>query len=197
MWNANDAADDLYADPADPQEAMLARLNARNAINAPSLTLARMNEELLTEATVLDKENLERLKDLAIAGKEIEKLQAEKAAATTAEEQAKDAARQMGEKLAEAQAKSADLEHLLQQATAREAALKAENETLLAKYMEQLQLRAAAMDGEIEQFEKAKAESPRPDAAAPAAALPALAPLERFGAAAVAPPGGTQPTAVD
>ena len=64
---------------------------------------------------------------------------------------------------AEAQAKSADLEHSLQQATAREAALKKENETLLAKYMEALQLQAAAMDGEIEQFEKAKAESPRPD----------------------------------
>ena len=60
-----------------------------------------------------------------------------------------------GDPFAEAQAKSADLEHLLQQATAREAALKAENETLLAKYMEQLQLRAAAMGGEIEQFEKA------------------------------------------
>ena len=192
MWNESDSTD-----PADPQEAMMARLNARNATNAPSLVLARMNEELLTEVNALDKENHERSKDLAIAGTEIGKLQAEKAAAAAAEAEAKEAARQMGEKLAEAQAKSADLKHSLQQATAREAALKKENETLLAKYMEALQLQAAAMDGEIEQFEKAKAESPRPDAsAAPAASAPspALAPLERF---VGSPAPGGKPTAID
>ena len=100
MWNESDSTD-----PADPQEAMMARLNARNATNAPSLVLARMNEELLTEVNALDKENHERSKDLAIAGTEIGKLQAEKAAAAAAEAEAKEAARQMGEKLAEAQAK--------------------------------------------------------------------------------------------
>ena len=64
----------------------MARLNARNATNAPSLVLARMNEELLTEVNALDKENHERSKDLAIAGTEIGKLQAEKAAAAARQE---------------------------------------------------------------------------------------------------------------
>ena len=69
-----------------------------------------------------------------------------------------DAAQQMGEKLAEAQAKAADLEHSLQQSTAREAALRKENESLITKLTELLQMRAQAMDTEREEFEAQAAE---------------------------------------
>jgi len=59
----------------------------------------------------------------------------------------------MAEKLAEAQAKAADLEHSLKVAASRENALTAENERLLQRLTLQLQAEALVMDSEREQHE--------------------------------------------
>jgi chromosome segregation ATPase len=122
-------------DDAPEAVAILAALQARNRANAPACFLARAQETLLAEATALD-----------ATARTCERLQQEAAAAKAAEAQAADAARLMGDKLAEAQAKAADLEHALQQATARESALRAENETLLARLTEQARCRRTKSD---------------------------------------------------
>ena len=136
---------------------MLNALRARNFAATAACTLARAHEVLLAEANVLD-----------ATARTCERLQQEATVAKAAEAQAADAAQLMGDKLAEAQAKAADLEHTLQQTTAREAELRKENETLLLRLTEQLSLRAQAMDSEREQFEAQVAQAAEREA--PAAA---------------------------
>lgn len=127
----------------EPQAAVLEALRARNRSGAAACALARAHEAILAECTALE-----------LTARSCERLQQEAAVANAAEAQAASAAQQMGEKLAEAQAKVAELEHSLQQSVAREAAVRRENETLLARLTEQLQMRAMAMDTEVEQFER-------------------------------------------
>ena len=131
---------------ADAQGEVLAALRIRNRMGAAACTLARAHEVIVSDCTTLE----------AIA-RQCECLQQEATAAKAAEMQANDAAQQMGEKLAEAQAKAADLEHNLQNSTSREEALRKDNETLLVRLTEQLQMRALAMDDEVEQFEQKRA----------------------------------------
>lgn len=127
---------------ASPEEQVLAALRKRNAASAAACTLARSHEALLAEVSVLD-----------ATARTCERLEQEATVAKAAEAQAADAAQLMGDKLAEAQAKAAELEHSLQQTTAREEALRKENETLLTRLTEHLQMRAEAMDTEREEFE--------------------------------------------
>ena len=147
------------ADAAGAQMAVLAALRIRNRMGAAACALARDYEALNAECTTLDG-----------VARQCERLQQEATVAKAAELQAATAAQQMGEKLAEAQAKTADLEHALQQTTARGAELKRENETLLVRLTEQLQMRALAMDDEVEQFEQKRASFSGEAAAAAAVA---------------------------
>ena len=154
---------------ADPEQFVLSALQSRNRASAAACHLAREQEKLLAECTALES-----------VARTCERLQHEATAAKAAEAEASDAARLVGEKLAEAQTKAADLEHALQQSTAREQTLRKENETLLTKLTEQLQVRAMAMDTEREQFEAeaaAAAAAASGNTVTTAATVPSEAPL--------------------
>ena len=89
----------------------------------------------------------------------------EAAAAKASEASTSEAATLMAEKLADAQAKAADLEHRLKQITASEVAVRTENERLIDRLTEHLSVQAKAMDSEIEQHEQKNSRRPEPDAA--------------------------------
>jgi hypothetical protein len=112
------------------------------------LQLLRQNE---ANAGV-SREHIELLQD------QLEKSKSEAAqnlsAASTAiasEAATSEAARLMADKLAETQAKVADLEHTVKQLTAREQILQDENARLLARLTANLEVQAMAMDSEVEQ----------------------------------------------
>ena len=160
---------------------MLEALRARNRAGAAACTLARAHEAVLTDVTMLEATALM-----------CERLQQEAAVAKAAEAQAAEAAQLVGEKLAEAQAKAADLEHNLQQSTSREASLQKENETLLARLTELLQMRAMDMDTEREQFEE---ERERAEAAIAASKAEAAASAPASDLAGAGAAGGGTPAA--
>ena len=166
--------DEASATVAGPEARVLALLRSRNRAAAPSLALARAHELLLAECTALE-----------ATSRTCERLQREAMAAKAAEAQAADAAQLVGDKLADAQARVAELEHDLQQMTAREAETHKENETLLARLTEQLQMRAMAMDTEREEFEAAAAAA---SSAEVSAAATSSADAPEAGAASTEPP---------
>ena len=126
------------------QEAtVLEALRERNRASAAACHMARMHEALITDCSALDKIALK-----------CERLEQEAAAAHGAEAQANEATCAMGEKLQLALSKLADLEESVRKLTASEASLKAENEALIVRLTEQLQIRAMAMDSEREEHEQ-------------------------------------------
>ena len=105
----------------------------------------------------VSREHIEQLRDLLEKSKsEAAESAVEAATARASDSSASEAARLMGEKLGEAQAKAADLEHSLKLAAAREEALKAENARLIERLTLQLQAEAMAMDSEREKHEARK-----------------------------------------
>lgn len=125
----------------------MAALAARNRAGLAACRAARMYEALLTDCDVLDGQV-----------RVCERLQMEALAAKGAEKQAQEATQEMGAKLKEALANTADLEHQLREALTREAAVKAENETLLVRLTQQLQMQAEQMDAEVERSEQRRVE---------------------------------------
>ena len=123
--------------------AVLEALRERNRASAAACHTARMHEALLADCTALEKVALK-----------CERLEQEAEAAKGAEAQANDATRAMGEKLELELSKSADFEEAVRKLTASEASLKAENEALIVRLTEQLQIRAMAMDSEREEHEQ-------------------------------------------
>ena len=88
------------------EEAVLLALRERNRAGKAACEITRSHERLLTA-----------VKEAEVQARHCEQLREEAAAAKAAEVQAAQATRQMGEKLAEAQAKAADLQHTLKQIT--------------------------------------------------------------------------------
>ena len=133
-----------------PEQSVLQLLRERNKAMAACCSTTRMHETLLADCTALDKVALK-----------CERLEQEAEAAKGLEAEAIEAARAMGKKLEEALSKAADLEHSLRSVTASEAALKNENEMLIARLTQQLQMQASAMDSEREQHEQRLAAQPQ------------------------------------
>lgn len=134
---------------ASPELRVMQLLRERNQAMAACCTTARMHEALLADCTALEKVALK-----------CERLEQEAEAAKGAEVEAIEATRAMGKKLEEALSKAADLEHNLRSVTASEAALKNENEMLITRLTQQLQMQASAMDSEREQHEQRLAAQP-------------------------------------
>ena len=125
--------------------------------------LLKERHEMLTDMELLreneansgvSREHIDHLHDMLEASKsEAAQRASEAAAARASNTETSEAARLMGEKLAEAQAKAADQEHSLKLAASREEALKAENARLIERLTTQLQAEAMAMDSEREHHE--------------------------------------------
>ena len=129
---------------------------------AADLQLLRENE---ANAGVT-REHIELLQhSLELSKSEAAQNAKEAAAAKASEASTSEAATLMAEKLADAQAKAADLEHRLKQITASEVAVRTENERLIDRLTEHLSVQAKAMDSEIEQHEQKNSRRPEPDAA--------------------------------
>ena len=121
---------------------VLTALHERNRASAAACCTARMHETLLQDYNALEKTAMQ-----------CERLQQEADTANAAAVKAAEATHTMGQRLEEALARAADLDSQLKQVTASEAALKAENEALILRLTEQLQIRAQAMDSELEEHE--------------------------------------------
>ena len=109
----------------------------------------------------VSREHIEQLRDLLEKSKtEAARSASEAAAARASDISTSEAARLMAGKLAEAQARAADLEHSLKIAAAHEQSLESENARLIERLTVQLQAQAMAMDSEREVHERqAKASS--------------------------------------
>ena len=97
----------------------------------------------------VSREHIEQLRDLLEKNKtEAARSASEAAAARASDTSTSEAAQLMAGKLAEAQARAADLEHSLKIAAAREQSLESENARLIERLTVQLQAQAMAMDSE-------------------------------------------------
>ena len=97
----------------------------------------------------VSREHIEQLRDLLEKSKtEAARSASEAAAARASDTSTSEAAQLMAGKLAEAQARAADLEHSLKIAAAREQSLESENARLIERLTVQLQAQAMAMDSE-------------------------------------------------
>lgn len=136
-------AEALQSTADGPEVRVIELLRQRNARAAAALEATRGYQALLRDCTALEAQ-----------ARTCDRLQHEALAAKAAEAQAAEAAKQMGEKLEAVGSNTADLEHTIAKLTASEAALKSENERLLVRLTEQLQMQALAMDSEREQHEQ-------------------------------------------
>lgn len=140
----------MAVEAGSPEQGVLQLLRERNKAMAACCATTRMHETLLADCTALEKVALK-----------CERLEQEAEAAKGAEAEAIEATRAMGKKLEEALSKAADLEHSLRSVTASEAGLKNENEMLITRLTQQLQMQASAMDSEREEHEQRLAAQPQ------------------------------------